>query len=35
MSNMWQEKGDALVAELLFKDFIDAFAFMTIGSQLG
>ena len=29
MSNMWQEKGDALVAELLFKDFIDAFAFMT------
>jgi len=34
MSNMWQEKGDALVAELLFKDFIDAFAFMTIVAEL-
>ena len=34
MRNMWQEKGDALVAELLFKDFIDAFAFMTIVAEL-
>ncbi len=25
----WKEVGDALVADLLFKDFVDAFAFMT------
>jgi len=34
MSNMWKEKENALVAELLFKDFIDAFAFMSIVAKL-
>ena len=26
---MWKQVGDALVAELVFKNFVDAFAFMT------
>ena len=26
---MWKQVKDALVAELVFKDFLDAFAFMT------
>jgi len=34
MSNMWQEKDNALVANLAFKDFVDAFAFMTIVAEL-
>ncbi len=34
MCNMWQEKGNALVANLTFKDFVDASAFMTIVAEL-
>lgn len=31
---MWQEKDNALIAELRFKDFIDAFAFISIVAEL-
>mgnify|MGYP002700533312 CR=1 FL=1 len=34
MGNMRQEEGHALVAELVFKDIIDAVAFMTIVAEL-
>lgn len=31
---MWNEQDNALVAELRFKDFVDAFAFMTEVAEL-
>lgn len=31
---MWKEQDNALVAELVFKDFVDAFAFMTEVAEL-
>ncbi len=31
---MWQQLADALVAELEFKDFVDAFVFMTDVAEL-
>jgi len=31
---MWQEKDNALVADLRFKDFVAAFRFMTIVAEL-
>ncbi len=30
---MWKEQDNALVAELIFKDFVDAFAFMAEVAQ--
>ena len=31
---MWQEKDNYLIADLLFSDFVSAFAFMTLVAEL-